>query len=109
MLKEWVMYGDIFGDRPIIREIHLGGGTPTFFSPANLERLIKGILSHAEVHPEADFGFEGYPANTSFEHLTILYNLGFRRVSLGIQDFDPKVQFIINRMQTFEQVKDVTE
>lgn len=109
VLKEWVMYRDIFGGKPTIREIHLGGGTPTFFSPANLERLIKGILLNAEVHPHADFGFEGHPANTTFEHLEILYNLGFRRVSLGIQDFDPKVQFIINRMQTFEQVKDVTE
>lgn len=109
VLKEWAMYSDVFGDRPIIREIHLGGGTPTFFSPANLERLIKGILSDAEVHPEADFGFEGHPANTTHEHLKVLYDLGFRRLSLGIQDFDPKVQFIINRMQTFEQVKDVTE
>ena len=109
VLKEWAMYREMFGNSPVIREIHLGGGTPTFFSPANLERLITSILSDAEVHPEADFGFEGHPANTTCEHLSVLYNLGFRRVSLGIQDFDPKVQFIINRMQTFEQVKDVTE
>lgn len=109
LLKEWAMYSDIFGGKPTIREIHLGGGTPTFFSPANLARLIKSILSNAEVHPDADFGFEGHPANTTFEHLEVLYNLGFRRVSFGIQDFDPKVQFIINRIQTFEQVKDVTE
>lgn len=109
VLKEWSMYSKIFGDRPIIREIHLGGGTPTFFSPANLERLIKGILSNAEVHPEADFGFEGHPANTTYEHLKVLHKLGFRRLSLGIQDFDPRVQFIINRIQTFEQVKDITD
>lgn len=109
VLKEWMMYCNIFGDRPVIREIHLGGGTPTFFSPANLGRLIKGILSTAEVHSAADFGFEGHPANTTYEHLRLLYDLGFRRLSLGIQDFDPKVQFIINRMQTFEQVKEVTE
>lgn len=108
VLKEWAMYCDIFGDRPLIREIHLGGGTPTFFSPANLEQLINTILSNADVHPDADFGFEGHPANTTYEHLKVLYDLGFRRLSLGIQDFDPKVQFIINRIQTFEQVKDVT-
>jgi len=109
VLKEWAMYFDIIGDRPVIREIHLGGGTPTFFSPENLKRLINTILSNADVHPDADFGFEGHPANTSYEHLKVLYELGFRRVSLGIQDFDPKVQFIINRIQTFEQVKNVTE
>ena len=109
VLKEWAMYFDIIGDRPVIREIHLGGGTPTFFSPENLKRLINTILSNADVHPDADFGFEGHPANTSYEHLKVLYELGFRRVSLGIQDFDPKVQFIINRIQTFDQVKNVTE
>ncbi|MGZ3891633.1 MAG: coproporphyrinogen-III oxidase family protein, partial [Mucilaginibacter sp.] len=109
VLKEWAMYCQIFGDRPVIREIHLGGGTPTFFSPENLERLIKSILADSIVHPEADFGFEGHPANTTYEHLKVLYNLGFRRVSFGIQDFDPRVQFIINRVQTFEDVKYVTE
>lgn len=109
LLKEWAMYCNVFNDRPVIREIHLGGGTPTFFSPANLKHLIKSILVNAKVHPEADFGFEGHPANTTYEHLKVLYDLGFSRLSLGIQDFDPKVQFIINRMQTFEQVKDVTE
>jgi oxygen-independent coproporphyrinogen-3 oxidase len=109
VLREWAMYCNVFNDRPVIREIHLGGGTPTFFSPANLGHLIKTILVNAEVHPEADFGFEGHPANTTYEHLKVLYDLGFRRLSLGIQDFDPKVQFIINRIQTFEQVKEVTE
>jgi len=108
LLKEWAMYCNVFGDRPVLKEIHLGGGTPTFFSPANLERLIKSILATATVHPGADFGFEGHPANTTYEHLKLLYNLGFRRVSFGIQDFDPRVQFIINRIQTFEDVETVT-
>jgi oxygen-independent coproporphyrinogen-3 oxidase len=109
LLKEWDMYRKIFGGKPVLREIHLGGGTPTFFSPGNLNLLINGILKDSVVHPQADFGFEGHPANTTFEHLETLYELGFRRVSFGIQDFDPRVQFIINRIQTFEQVKDVTE
>jgi len=109
LLIEWAMYCNMFTDRPIIREIHLGGGTPTFFSAINLKKLIKNILSDAEVRPDADFGFEGHPANTTYEHLKVLHELGFRRLSLGIQDFDPRVQFIINRIQTFEQVKEVTE
>ncbi|MBS1533306.1 MAG: oxygen-independent coproporphyrinogen III oxidase [Bacteroidetes bacterium] len=109
VLKEWDMYRNIFEDKPVIKEIHLGGGTPTFFSPENLNELIEGILKDSVIHPQADFGFEGHPANTTYDHLKTLYDLGFRRVSFGIQDFDPRVQFIINRVQTFDQVKNVTE
>ncbi|MBS7563320.1 oxygen-independent coproporphyrinogen III oxidase [Mucilaginibacter sp. Bleaf8] len=109
VLKEWAIYRDMFQEKPVIREIHLGGGTPTFFSPENLDMLINGLLAEALVHPEAEFSFEAHPGNTSEAHLQALYNLGFKRLSLGIQDFDPKVQFIINRIQTFEQVKTVTE
>ncbi|WP_158826782.1 oxygen-independent coproporphyrinogen III oxidase [Mucilaginibacter lacusdianchii] len=109
VLKEWDLYLDVFGEKPVIREIHLGGGTPTFFSSNNLEMLINGLLAKAVVHPDAEFSFEAHPDNTTAEHLQTLYNLGFRRLSLGIQDFDPRVQFIINRIQTFEQVKAVTE
>lgn len=108
VLKEWEMYRAIMVDVPVIKEIHLGGGTPTFFSADNLEKLIKGILANAAVHPEAEFSFEAHPDNTTVEHLQTLYDLGFRRLSLGIQDFDPRVQMIINRHQTYEQVRLVT-
>ncbi|MES3017176.1 MAG: oxygen-independent coproporphyrinogen III oxidase [Bacteroidota bacterium] len=109
VLKEWMMYYRVLGGKPRIREIHLGGGTPTFFSPENLEKLIKGITKNAILLPDAELSFEGHPANTTREHLQTLYNYGFRRVSLGIQDFDPSVQDIINRKQSVEQVKYVTE
>ncbi len=109
VLKEWQMYKQLMQGVPIIREIHLGGGTPTFFSAKNLEKLITGLLDGVKIHPNAEFGFEGHPANTTVEHLQTLYNLGFRRLSLGIQDFDIKVQNIINRKQSFEQVSCVTE
>jgi len=108
VLKEWQMYLNLFGGIPIIREVHLGGGTPTFFSPDNLKMLMNGIFENAEVHPSAAFSFEGHPANTSGEHLQTLHDLGFKRISLGIQDFDPRVRQIINRDQSFEQVLDVT-
>lgn len=108
VLKEWEMYRALLNGKPRIREIHLGGGTPTFFSPENLERLISTILSGSEKTADAEFSFEAHPANTTLEHLITLYNLGFRRLSLGIQDFDPAVQAIINRKQTVEQVALVT-
>lgn len=109
VLKEWALYREVFGEQPVIKEIHLGGGTPTFFSAENLDKLIRGILKDSRVHAEAEFSFEAHPANTTHDHLVTLFNLGFRRLSLGIQDFDPRVQFIINRIQTFEQVKQVTD
>ncbi|WP_411275445.1 oxygen-independent coproporphyrinogen III oxidase [Daejeonella sp.] len=109
VIKEWRMYYHVLGDKPRIREIHLGGGTPTFFSPKNLKKLIKGITHDAVLLPDADFSFEGHPANTTRSHLQTLYDCGFRRLSLGIQDFDPLVQKIINRMQSVEQVKQVTD
>lgn len=109
VLAEWRMYNCILGDKPRIREIHLGGGTPTFFSPKNLQKLIDGIRENADLLPDADLSFEGHPANTTREHLQTLYDSGFRRLSLGIQDFDPLVQQIINRKQSVEQVKQVTD
>lgn len=109
ILKEWKMYLSVFEKRPKIKEIHLGGGTPTFFSPANLSLLIKGILEGCDVDMEYQFSFEGHPSNTKKDHLEELYALGFRRVSFGIQDFDETVQDTINRYQTFEEVKYVMQ
>lgn len=108
LLKEWEMYKETLQTDSIkISEIHLGGGTPTFFTPENLERLIQGILKGNEKTDCASFSFEAHPANTTKEHLQTLYDLGFKRLSLGIQDFDEHVQFIINRQQSVEDVQNV--
>lgn len=109
LLKEWQLYVDILPDRPKLREIHLGGGTPTFFSPENLKRLINGLLEKADIHPQHEFGFEAHPANTTDEHLQVLHEVGFRRISIGVQDFNPIVLELINRPQTYQQVKHLTE
>ncbi|MEP0984290.1 oxygen-independent coproporphyrinogen III oxidase [Ekhidna sp.] len=109
LLKEWELYLEMLPERPLIREIHLGGGTPTFFAPENLDRLLSGIISRASLSKEFQMSFEGHPANTTVEHLQTLYDIGFNRVSFGIQDFDLNVQKLINRMQSFEQVKFITE
>ena len=108
LLKEWGMYTKIMGERPRIKELHLGGGTPTFFQPQHLHRLLKGIFALADIDEHPEFSFEGHPNNTTLQHLEILYNLGFRRVSFGVQDYDLKVQKTINRLQPFERVRNVT-
>ncbi|SFT17988.1 oxygen-independent coproporphyrinogen III oxidase [Sphingobacterium wenxiniae] len=108
LLKEWEMYSVILGQHDIrIREIHFGGGTPTFFDPSNLQRLVMGLLEGATIVDDASFSFEAHPANTQKEHLQVLYDLGFKRLSLGIQDFDEHVQYLINRHQTVEDVERV--
>ena len=109
LIKEWQLYLNQFDGKPLIKEIHLGGGTPTFFSPENLSYLLKTILNTVDVSSDYNFSFEGHPSNTTKEHLQALYNLGFKRVSFGIQDFDEKVQDTINRYQTFEEVKQVMD
>lgn len=108
LLQEWKMYRELLGEENIlIQEIHLGGGTPTFFQPENLQRLIEGILEGNSKTEDASFSFEAHPANTTREHLQTLYDLGFKRLSLGVQDFDERVQFVINRYQTVEDVSRV--
>lgn len=109
VLKEWDLYCQLLPDRPMIKEIHLGGGTPTFFSVAHLQQLIQGILAKATVAPEHEFSFEGHPNNTTREHLQALYDLGFRRVSYGVQDYNEKVQKAIHRIQPYKHVQRVTE
>lgn len=106
LLQEWQMYLDIL-QQPILKEIHLGGGTPTFFSPQNLSLLIKHILQTAQLSPEVELSVEVHPNYTTTEQLETLYQLGFRRLSVGIQDFDEKVQFVINRLQSFEQTQKI--
>ncbi len=108
VLKEWKLYLQLFGKKPKIKELHLGGGTPTFFSPENLRILLEGIFAHAEIAENPEFSFEGHPNNTTKAHLQTLYDLGFRRCSFGVQDYDPQVQKAINRIQPFENVEKVT-
>ncbi len=107
ILKEWQMYLDLLeGIDFKISGIHLGGGTPTFFGADNLNILLSKMLQGISVSDDFAFSFEGHPANTSTEHLQTLYDLGFKRMSLGIQDFDPKVQKAIHRWQSIEQVEE---
>ena len=108
VLREWQMYLQQFNEKPKIREIHLGGGTPTFFSPQNLRRLVSDILKDSEIFPGHEFSLEGHPNNTRPEHLQVLAELGFNRVSFGVQDFDEKVQKTINRIQPYEKVAEAT-
>lgn len=110
-LREWELYrARLNRSQPFpISELHLGGGTPTYLSPSELDELISGILIHTKQVSDAEFSVESDPRVTQAEHLATLYRLGFRRLSLGIQDFDPIVQYAVNRVQSESQVRIVTE
>ena len=107
VIKEWKLYRELLDEKPLIKEIHLGGGTPTFFSPDILKHLIESITENCEISEDYEFSFEGHPNNTTKEHLQSLYDVGFRRVSFGVQDYDPIVQLAINRVQPYENVEKV--
>ena len=115
VLKEWQLYLDRLkpyldpGEEIKISEIHLGGGTPTFLSPKELRTLISGILTVTPAAPDFEFSVETDPRVTHEEHLATLFELGFRRLSLGIQDFDPVVQKLVNRVQDETLVAQLTE
>ena len=93
-----------------LRQLHLGGGTPTFLAPNELERMLTPILAAVRRDPD---DFEGSveidPRRTTRAHLEVLHKLGFRRVSLGVQDFDPEVQRVVNRIQPPEITRGITE
>lgn len=109
VIKEWEMHCALLGERPVIKELHLGGGTPTFFSVENLKVLLDGIFRIATKAENAELSFEGHPNNTTKEHLSLFASLGFQRVSYGVQDYNEKVQKAIHRIQPFDNVKKVTQ
>ena len=91
------------GQRKTLSQLHLGGGTPTFLSLDQLTRLTEMLKHHFEIDPEGEWALEANPRVTTAEQLEGLFDLGFRRVSFGIQDIDPAVQRAINRNQTSSQ------
>jgi oxygen-independent coproporphyrinogen-3 oxidase len=92
-----------------VEQLHLGGGTPTFLSTAELAGLIAELRRHFEFSPEGDFGIEIDPRTVSPTRLAELFELGFNRTSFGVQDFDPLVQQAVNRIQSFAATEAVMQ
>jgi oxygen-independent coproporphyrinogen-3 oxidase len=97
------------GGSGTVRQVHLGGGSPTFLRPAQLVQLWQLLTGRFRIAPDAEIAVEIDPRVTTLEHLQTLRGLGFNRVSLGVQDFDPKVQRAVNRLQSVELVTRVVE
>ncbi|HXZ20358.1 MAG TPA: oxygen-independent coproporphyrinogen III oxidase [Candidatus Acidoferrales bacterium] len=92
--------------RPVI-QFHWGGGTPTYYSAAQLEDLFEFTRTRFTFAPDAEIGVEVDPRVTSDEHLETLRRLGFNRLSMGVQDFTPEVQKAVHRIQGYELTRDL--
>ncbi len=112
LLKEWNLYVTqvpALRQRPL-RQLHLGGGTPTFFSADNLQRMLEPILADTQMAMDQfEASLEVDPRHTTREQLETLRSLGFTRISLGVQDFDAEVQRLVNREQPYETTSSITE
>ena len=90
--------------RPVV-QVHWGGGTPTYLTPKQADALAEHLLAAFRPAPGAEISVEIDPRVTTPEHLAVLRRRGWNRVSMGVQDFDPEVQELVNRVQPFEMTK----
>lgn len=90
--------------RPV-SQLHLGGGSPTFLSDSELERLVGSLRGSFRILPGAEMSIEVDPRTVDRERLTHLAALGFNRLSFGVQDFDPAVQKAVHRVQPLQDVE----
>jgi oxygen-independent coproporphyrinogen-3 oxidase len=88
----------------MVSQIHLGGGTPTFLSDEGLRDLMGMLRSHFTLVPGGEYSIEVDPRTVDADRLALLHELGFNRLSFGVQDFDPEVQKAVHRIQPTEQV-----
>lgn len=109
LAREIEAVSGLLGDRDRICQFQLGGGTPTHLTPDQLSVLMASVSEHFRFDPVAELAIEAHPTVTTPDHLERLAQLGFNRLSLGVQDFDTKVQETIKRPQTVEQTSSLVE
>jgi oxygen-independent coproporphyrinogen III oxidase len=100
--------GNVSRRRPVV-QFHWGGGTPTYLTPEQIEDLFGTTRERFAFAKDAEIGIEVDPRVTSRAHLETLRKLGFNRLSMGIQDFQPEVQEAIHRIQPFELTRDLLQ
>ncbi|HEX5514182.1 MAG TPA: radical SAM protein, partial [Gammaproteobacteria bacterium] len=106
--REMALQGELFGQREVT-QLHFGGGTPTYLNEADLRRVMGDLRSHFRLSESEtrEFSIEIDPRTVTPAKIALLGELGFNRMSLGVQDFDPAVQRAVNRIQSVEQTADV--
>lgn len=107
--REIAMVAPLLGERREVGQFHLGGGTPTYYAPEVLSSLMRTYREHFHLLPNAEVAVELDPRVTTREHLETLAREGFNRLSLGVQDFDPRVQEAVQRLQSFEVTAELVQ
>jgi oxygen-independent coproporphyrinogen-3 oxidase len=107
--KEVALVADRLRKRTRLVQYHWGGGTPTFLSLEEIERVFAAFSDRFTFEPGAEIAIEVDPRVTTHRQAELLRQLGFNRISMGVQDFDSDVQEAVNRYQTFQQTKDLHE
>lgn len=103
--REIAMGAESLAPRRTVKQMHWGGGTPTYLSVPQMESLFAKLNQHFDFAPDAEIALEVDPRVTSFEQLQCLRKLGFNRISMGVQDLDATVQEAIGRNQTVDQTR----
>ena len=111
LCKEIAMQGDLFDSNRVVNQLHWGGGTPTFLSYEQMKQLMTVTRQHFSLKDDdsGEYSIEVDPRETHSQTIKQLRELGFNRISLGLQDFDPAVQKAVNRIQSEEQTFAVLE
>lgn len=109
LAKEMDLVMPDLGERRKVGQLHWGGGTPTFLREDQIERLWGEITRRFEILPDAEVSIEIDPVVTTAGQISLLRKLGFNRISMGVQDFDPDVQEIIHRVQSVEETRAMVE
>ncbi len=108
LFKELELVASAIGPKRTIKQLHWGGGTPTFLTQDQIEALFQKICRHFNVDKNGEVAIEVDPRTVTPAKLAVLKKVGFNRISMGVQDFHPKVMEAVNRAQSFEMVKAVT-
>ncbi|NMG34549.1 oxygen-independent coproporphyrinogen III oxidase [Azoarcus sp. TTM-91] len=88
-----------------VTQLHLGGGTPTFLSHEEMQQLLDSVRAHFNLVPNGEYSIEVDPRKVGYDTIAFLSDLGFNRMSVGVQDFAEDVQEAVNRVQSFEETK----
>ena len=107
--KELALQAEALDGSHDLVQLHFGGGTPTFLSHEEMQRLMDHIRSHFRMLPDGEYSIEVDPRKVDRDTVRHLAELGFNRMSVGVQDFDPAVQQAVNRIQSLEETKLVIE
>ncbi|MEJ8838342.1 oxygen-independent coproporphyrinogen III oxidase [Ramlibacter sp. AN1133] len=109
LTREVELHTEVLGTGQPVSQLHLGGGSPTFLTDDELRQLMAMLRRNFAVAPGAECSIEIDPRTVTGERLQFLHDIGFNRISYGVQDFDPDVQKAVHRVQPYEQVAALME